>query len=71
MTSWRTCPWLLKVLDACLVQGCCRLAVWGWGMCPLKGVKRHKNVSMKSENSPLVTVVINLQRLHDVLVRTR
>lgn len=44
MTSWRTCPWLLKVLDACVVQECCRLAAWGWGTHHLKGVKKHKDI---------------------------
>lgn len=70
MTSWRTCPWLLKVLDGCLVQGYFRPAAWGWGVHQLKDVKRHKNLSMENENSPLVTVAINLQHLHDVLVTT-
>lgn len=42
----------------------------GWGTHQLKGVKNHKNLSMENENSPLVTVAVNLQHLHDVLVRT-
>lgn len=35
-----------------------------WGMHQLIDVKWHKNLSMENENSPLVTVAINLQYLH-------